>query len=593
MGIGIGIVLLVIGLILALGAIDLPASIDDAVATDTLGWIFIVVGVLAIVLALVMNAQRSRTTTVVDDRRPPPSELTPPPGTADVRRTSAVRASGRVSPPRHPAGAPGRPSPPVTTRIGTPQSCWCMWQAAPSPPSASHDAARAATCSTPSPTARVERRASRVRSVPRPSPSWSSAGGRGGHHAAGSAGPNRSSTFCPGGGLKSTSSSSAAADLGDRPLGRCRERPSACGGRGVEPGSAGARPTRRPARRVAVDDGVAGLGQPGRQRGEQPGRRVEAADRAVVGVGHGDRAVGQHGDARAGAAAAPRRPARRGSRSRRALPDARCGPPPSSHDPQRARSPRPRPTAGRRRRASPDGWANHASASGPSTQPLVGRAGRPPRRVAGRAGRTSTAGGCRPSRPRPGPATRPRPRGSTSRVGRRRPASTAGRRRPRCVTVAVGEPTPRSAWLTVSATTTSYPTCAGDVVGQQAQAVGLAEPRRRRRPSTSPRSPAPMRRTTSPRRPSSTRQWWPASATSRSPPGSAIALAGKRRSRVRRLRRDVRRVAGLQRARGRGARRPARRAARRSRGRAPRRRSCATTYPSGSTSTSVGQARAV
>jgi fumarate reductase subunit D len=73
MGIGIGIVLLVIGLILALGAIDLPASIDDAVASETLGWIFIVVGVLAIVLALVMNQQRSRTTSVVDDRRPPPA----------------------------------------------------------------------------------------------------------------------------------------------------------------------------------------------------------------------------------------------------------------------------------------------------------------------------------------------------------------------------------------------------------------------------------------------------------------------------------------------------------------------------------------
>ena len=72
MGIGIGIVLLVIGLILALGAIDLPASIDDAVATEVLGWIFILVGALALVLALVMNAQRSRTTTVVDDRRQPP-----------------------------------------------------------------------------------------------------------------------------------------------------------------------------------------------------------------------------------------------------------------------------------------------------------------------------------------------------------------------------------------------------------------------------------------------------------------------------------------------------------------------------------------
>jgi hypothetical protein len=72
MGIGLGIVLLLVGLILALGVIDLPASIDDAVATDTLGWILIIVGALAIVLALAMNAQRSRTTRVVEDRRVDP-----------------------------------------------------------------------------------------------------------------------------------------------------------------------------------------------------------------------------------------------------------------------------------------------------------------------------------------------------------------------------------------------------------------------------------------------------------------------------------------------------------------------------------------
>jgi hypothetical protein len=68
MGIGIGIVLLVIGLVLVTGAVDLPQSIDDAVAGDTLGWIFVVVGALAIVLALVMNQQRSRTTHVEERR---------------------------------------------------------------------------------------------------------------------------------------------------------------------------------------------------------------------------------------------------------------------------------------------------------------------------------------------------------------------------------------------------------------------------------------------------------------------------------------------------------------------------------------------
>ncbi len=72
MGIGLGVVLLLVGLIFALNVIDLPASVDDVIATNTLGWILIIVGVLAIVLALVMNAQRSRTTRVVEERRAEP-----------------------------------------------------------------------------------------------------------------------------------------------------------------------------------------------------------------------------------------------------------------------------------------------------------------------------------------------------------------------------------------------------------------------------------------------------------------------------------------------------------------------------------------
>lgn len=72
MGIGLGVILLLAGLVLALGVIDLPASIDDVVATSTLGWILIIVGALAIVLALVMNAQRSRQSTVVEERRVDP-----------------------------------------------------------------------------------------------------------------------------------------------------------------------------------------------------------------------------------------------------------------------------------------------------------------------------------------------------------------------------------------------------------------------------------------------------------------------------------------------------------------------------------------
>lgn len=73
MGLGLGIVLLVIGLIFGLNVIDFPASIDNAVDSNTLGWILVVVGVLAIVLSLVMNQQRQRTTYVEErrDDRPP------------------------------------------------------------------------------------------------------------------------------------------------------------------------------------------------------------------------------------------------------------------------------------------------------------------------------------------------------------------------------------------------------------------------------------------------------------------------------------------------------------------------------------------
>lgn len=64
MGIGLGIVLLVLGLILLLGVIDLPQSVDNVVATEMLGWILVIAGALALVLALIVNAQRSRTTHV-------------------------------------------------------------------------------------------------------------------------------------------------------------------------------------------------------------------------------------------------------------------------------------------------------------------------------------------------------------------------------------------------------------------------------------------------------------------------------------------------------------------------------------------------
>jgi uncharacterized membrane protein HdeD (DUF308 family) len=71
MGIGLGIVFVVIGLILVLNVIQVDIGFIDDVA---LGWILLIVGILAIILALVMNNQRSRTKHV-EERRfdgPPP-----------------------------------------------------------------------------------------------------------------------------------------------------------------------------------------------------------------------------------------------------------------------------------------------------------------------------------------------------------------------------------------------------------------------------------------------------------------------------------------------------------------------------------------
>jgi protein-S-isoprenylcysteine O-methyltransferase Ste14 len=69
MGIGVGITLLVVGLILVTGAVDVPDGVNDVVATDTVGWICVVVGALALVLAVLLTRQRSRSTRVVEEQR--------------------------------------------------------------------------------------------------------------------------------------------------------------------------------------------------------------------------------------------------------------------------------------------------------------------------------------------------------------------------------------------------------------------------------------------------------------------------------------------------------------------------------------------
>lgn len=59
MGIGVGVVLLVLGLVLVTESVELPSQVTDVVATTTAGWILVVVGVLALVLAAVsLNRRR-------------------------------------------------------------------------------------------------------------------------------------------------------------------------------------------------------------------------------------------------------------------------------------------------------------------------------------------------------------------------------------------------------------------------------------------------------------------------------------------------------------------------------------------------------
>jgi len=60
MGLGAGIVLLVIGLVIVTGAVDLPSAVTDAVDANVVGWICIVVGVLGLALFLTTGRRRTR-----------------------------------------------------------------------------------------------------------------------------------------------------------------------------------------------------------------------------------------------------------------------------------------------------------------------------------------------------------------------------------------------------------------------------------------------------------------------------------------------------------------------------------------------------
>ncbi|MEZ5097040.1 MAG: DUF6458 family protein [Nocardioides sp.] len=69
MGIGLGLVLLLVGLVLVFDVVDVGTQHVDE---GPLGWILLVIGGLATVLALVMNRQRAATRhleTRVEERR--------------------------------------------------------------------------------------------------------------------------------------------------------------------------------------------------------------------------------------------------------------------------------------------------------------------------------------------------------------------------------------------------------------------------------------------------------------------------------------------------------------------------------------------
>jgi hypothetical protein len=73
MGIGLGIVLLVIGAIFCFTTVDSSVLNMSSGTGNTIGIILMVAGALAVILALVMNAQRARTQhTVVTERRGAP-----------------------------------------------------------------------------------------------------------------------------------------------------------------------------------------------------------------------------------------------------------------------------------------------------------------------------------------------------------------------------------------------------------------------------------------------------------------------------------------------------------------------------------------
>jgi NADH:ubiquinone oxidoreductase subunit H len=59
MGIGVSVVLLIIGLVLLTHAVDLPTSVTDHVASETVGWICVIVAIVGFAVALLAGRNRA------------------------------------------------------------------------------------------------------------------------------------------------------------------------------------------------------------------------------------------------------------------------------------------------------------------------------------------------------------------------------------------------------------------------------------------------------------------------------------------------------------------------------------------------------
>ncbi|MGH3349994.1 MAG: DUF6458 family protein [Nocardioides sp.] len=109
MAIGLGIILLVLGLILLTGAVDLPDALANAIASEPLGWIFVITGGLAIVIAVLLSVNRSQHTTAVEHR---PYEAGPYAGGPQGSYPPGPPPQGHYPPAGQPQQGPPHQGPP-------------------------------------------------------------------------------------------------------------------------------------------------------------------------------------------------------------------------------------------------------------------------------------------------------------------------------------------------------------------------------------------------------------------------------------------------------------------------------------------------